>query len=596
MSGFRSSGVVSSRRSGTAARRWVLAALVCILVAGVALVAVRTINADPHVRAQTVALPGGVETTAQVDEQWTVTVPVGGVPAGGAQLMIVPAPPSGDPADGDSERPLIGAGFVLSTGQPAAPWTFTYRPVRPLPADRTVYLVDEMGSSPDEVTPATVRPARWNADRSVAEVTVEHLSLKQWWEGATSGLTAFIGKFFGQRTDPPRCDDAGAENAQRPAWLKEAIHVEDRNAPLLVCTGRDPRNPDIAVVKLANNRGGAFVVTAPTRPEWAYHKRTFAPVTELPIKLVNRALVALNVPRDRLDRAWILLPGEEVHIGLTRDQVLRGGAPAKVAATFDPTSMAFGMFAKEVLKQLDGAGANGWDTAFLLACVDKASANDDVAVVLLGLARCAIEHPEEIAKMMTDNGIPVPAGLSRVVAAAKRVATRILIVGQGAFVITDLITTFGLIPDALQVALFAQPATPAAPTRAALWRRWQQLNDTCRGTVNATAACTERDAVQEQHARLSAKEFLAAWRSKDATAMRRFAHSDNAAATDRRIPEDLLLSFTPTEAAFDCRYDRTAAEPFGCYISVAELGTSLYFSWDMDLQQGWLVRSYVPDV
>ena len=147
-------------------------------------------------------------------------------------------------------------------------------------------------------------------------------------------------------------------------------------------------------------------------------------------------------------------------------------------------------------------------------------------------------------------------------------------------------------------------ATPAAPSgapdgtdRTALWRRWQTLNDTCRGTNDAgtARACAERDTVQRAQAFAAAADFLAAWRARDPTALRALAHPDNRADAGRVIPAD-LLALVPAEDRFDCRYDLDAAVPFGCYIHVRDQPTSLYFAWDTTWEKGWLVRGYAPDV
>lgn len=149
------------------------------------------------------------------------------------------------------------------------------------------------------------------------------------------------------------------------------------------------------------------------------------------------------------------------------------------------------------------------------------------------------------------------------------------------------------------------PATSTNPERAdsredldALWRRWQVLNDDCRGGQPSAAtekACADRDTVMREQAFASSAAFLAAWRAHDASKMRSLTHPSNLNDA-RRIPED-LLQFSPTEAKFsDCTYDMRNSGVFACYMTVAGGGPSLYFTWENTYDKGWLVRSFAPDV
>lgn len=99
--------------------------------------------ASPETGFGTFALSGDEPTELRLSSQWSVTVPVGGVPAAGARLTVT-AVRTPSVLAGDRPAPLQAADFRLSTGQPTAPWTFTYRPAQSL-ASRTLYLLDDTG-------------------------------------------------------------------------------------------------------------------------------------------------------------------------------------------------------------------------------------------------------------------------------------------------------------------------------------------------------------------------------------------------------------------------------------------------------------------
>lgn len=132
-----------------------------------------------------------------------------------------------------------------------------------------------------------------------------------------------------------------------------------------------------------------------------------------------------------------------------------------------------------------------------------------------------------------------------------------------------------------------------------LWKKWQRLNDACRGgpppgvDAEVDRQCRERDAVQRQHADGSVQQFLAAWKRQDATAMQEFIRREDLPDAGPLVPPT-LLPLQP-RGDFDCTYG-TDSEPLGCYVSTSGQPRELYFSWTVDYERGWVIRAYGPNV
>jgi hypothetical protein len=430
----------------------------------------------------TVAADGATEVS--VTDEWTAQIPAEAAPAGTAILI--------DPASADTEQLwetdgvelLAAADIGLASGQPAAPVTFTYRLAQPLPADEVIFLVDDTsdtdavlaaagGDGDTAPSAAGVVPAQLNADRTVATVTVTHLSLKSWLKAkirqVTDAVTNAVGRVFDQRSTSPDCP------TPRPAWMtQDPDYLDNINAPLLVCVGGDPNSADTSVVKIVNNRGGVIVVTAPVTPAWAWQPLFGEPaVADWIGGLTSRLLQALAVPEAERSRSWVLFPGSQVHIGFTRDMVT-GQNPLVVRGDMTPVGAAYGVMLSSVglisaLKdrnQTLAAAAGALSMAALIECVQSGSASADradvaaVAEATLELIGCVIEEPQLIFELLEAN---VPAAvwrdlrdqITRTAAGVKSRGAPLLAIGQATFVLTDLITTLALGDAAWQVWLWA---------------------------------------------------------------------------------------------------------------------------------------------
>jgi len=132
-----------------------------------------------------------------------------------------------------------------------------------------------------------------------------------------------------------------------------------------------------------------------------------------------------------------------------------------------------------------------------------------------------------------------------------------------------------------------------------LWKKWQRLNDACRGGPPpgvdpvVDRQCRERDDVLRQHADISVQQFLAAWKRQDDAAMQEFIRRNDLPDAGTLLPP--TLSPLQPRGEFDCTYG-TDFEPMGCYVSTSGQPAELYFSWTVDYDKGWVIRAYGPDV
>ena len=266
-----------------------------------------------------VDVPADRSTDVRIDARWTVRIPAGGVRVDSTLTVSVPRDPGGPVGS----TPLAAAVLRLSSGQPAEPWRFTWRQVDDT-GDSEAYGAGQVTA---RVTPATAIPAAMSADRRTGTVEVPHLSFFQWLVDAASVASNAVGEFFGQRSDPPVCPGT------RPKWLSDVIFVADRNAPMLVCVGGDPAKPEVAVVKVVNNRGGALLVTAPAVPDWAWQSFVGKEIESWAPNLLTHVVEYLGVPSADAARTWILPPGQEVDLRFSR-ATIGARSPAEVTGLF----------------------------------------------------------------------------------------------------------------------------------------------------------------------------------------------------------------------------------------------------------------------
>ena len=457
--------------------RWAALAAVVALAAGGC-----TASPEEDEPAAAGRIDAATDTDVQVTDEWTVQVPAGAAPDG--------ATLSADLVDADDlagalpELPgvefLQAADVSLSSGQPDAPVTFTYRLDEPLPEGTVLYLVDDTADAETvaaaaageaDPTAATVHVAEMSADRRTGTVAVDHLSLKSWFQARVqdladfaAGATDLLGRFTGQRTDPPRC------SGSRPAWMtQDPVFLDDRNAPMRICVERDSNDPETAVVKIANNRGGFMRVTSPVTPSWAWQSMLGADVKSWMNDFAARALRTLGVADDELSRSWLLPPGAQVHIGFSQ-QAVAGENPLAVRAHM-PLAGAAGGFAYSLLDLADSPDPV-YALALFTVCAQGSSAYASdhfdaagLALAVVKFATCAVDKPQAFLDVLEDR---LPADVFRqtaptarsVLSKAKARLGPVVAIGQVAFIALDLGTTLALDnPGAWTITLYPPPPT-----------------------------------------------------------------------------------------------------------------------------------------
>lgn len=254
----------------------------------------------------------------------------------------------------------------LSSGQPRTPLIFTWTFDEPLPPgwDGSFFTGDleEDGLRP---IPTTI-----SADRRTAVASVSSLSPKSFGAWLEEDVSQFVGHVLSKRGDRPTC--AG----DVPAWVMSSHFVDQAGGdnPVLACVGSDPAEPDVLVVKMTNNRGHGLVLDVPADWSWMYLSNS-AGIGDL-----SQELYAYLRTQGR--RQVLLAPGQQLHLGFTREQVDQGGDPFVIDGSVSLEAVVFGLgvtAAEEVLG--DKAQGSGVLAALMIAkCLPNAW-NDDVSTV-----------------------------------------------------------------------------------------------------------------------------------------------------------------------------------------------------------------------
>ncbi|WP_125795069.1 hypothetical protein [Amycolatopsis sp. WAC 01376] len=520
----------------------------------------------------------------------TVAAPEGAL--GSAILEVAPEPnPAGDTAL------FVGPVVRISAGaeQPRRPVTIDF----PLPNLRQPAHIAYLDEPTGWWIPVETRTDPASGSLSA---TVDHLSvwtvlsdkIVQGAQGVASALEYQAFRVLGNRGDKPQCV------GKTPSWVQTVITSDSENAQLLSCA--ESAGDDLAL-KVVNNRGYPVTVEFTT----AYRSAS----TSLPNSLGELVQRAGNIGSTAANTRLFLTGRAAATVTFAR--------PGGVAGTVQGHARHdTGTFLTNAVFQLaSAAGADipigggktlGISTVECMASVvgtggaagkviregDGAAASG-TAAELRGCAGNVVQG--ELAR--AGAGTPQYGRLQ--VAARMLKAMDLFSLEQQVldFLLNDSTPEAALVDVSFGYRGTAAQSIDGTTDLKALWKRWQALNDICRGGSGGDPAtgnaCTERDQAMKEHFEGSKNAFLVAWRQRDNAGLIARTHSGNA-VTALKIPAD-LLGYTPTEKQFsDCKYDVKNSAEVGCYMAVKELGTSLYFQWETEYDHGWRVRSFAPDV
>jgi hypothetical protein len=284
---------------------------------------------------------------------------------------------------------------------------------------------------------------------------VRHFSI---WDDLYHGL----GNVVTARTDPPTCQ------GKVPAWVDEAIFLDDKNAPLQWCVGRDPARPDVLVLKAKANHAYGFALRPAVQPEWFSSSLAHdLGIEELMTAAVTGRLGPDNPVTRELNGLAFVAPGTEADMGFTERQVRSMSGHALLQADRDLSWGLVGALYDWITKALGHANrvaAIFFAFAAVLQCAQDLDDERTATGAAGALQRCATKHRREIASTVVDLGARYTQKSTTELATAARNAWKVL-VELAAFVvgaqIGEAFSDGSLDPAAFQVSVFVKPLPPS---------------------------------------------------------------------------------------------------------------------------------------
>lgn len=227
---------------------------------------------DADAPASETAIRLGYEEHRQLPGGGTVAVPAESIPDG-ATLEVATA---GAPDLPPGLTPVaVPVDLRFDTGQqPQAPVQLTY-PYDPAAVPAGVDPAEMYGiSSFDEAT-GSWKPLPVTFDEKAGSFTAELTSFSwKWpwqvdWAGIGAAINQGFGELIGKRSKEAVCES----HSPLPSWAR-AVTSNEPALPIRTCAEGDPKNPEIAVVQLVNNRPYGLVVTSPVGFAWAWRQES----------------------------------------------------------------------------------------------------------------------------------------------------------------------------------------------------------------------------------------------------------------------------------------------------------------------------------
>jgi hypothetical protein len=222
----------------------------------------------------------------------------------------------------------------------------------------------------------TAVPTRLSTDRTTLTATVGRRS---YWTVLLDDVSVGIGAALGTRGSAPDCP-LGV-----PAWLKpeDTAFLDDGTAPLRWCTGRDPRDPALLVVKVRVERGYGVGLAAAATPERVSDSQFASGPEDV---LVGVMTGALRLPQD-FGRGLLVLPGgTEAELTFSEEAVRTAGGGPLIRIEPTPEFMIAGL-TYAAITELDPEGDR--PAAMLAALIGTARCRGDI------VGPTAVDDPPE---------------------------------------------------------------------------------------------------------------------------------------------------------------------------------------------------------
>jgi hypothetical protein len=258
---------------------------------------------------------------------WTVRLDAA---AGAGSLLTLASGPAGpDPAaqallqlhDEQAIQTVAPVRISLEkAGIPQSGVTIMHVLDAPLPSgDVAALAYYDNGHSAWTAVPTTV-----SADRRTVSATVHHLCP---WTVLIYNLAA---SFFSKRRMAPTCETT------EPTWISSVTFLQDRNAPVLWCAGRDRQDPKSLDVKVAVNRAYGAAVVPAVLPASVTDSVFHGGPEDIFVGLLARTMISPGM-LDGVFGGKLLVPGGgEADFTFTEDQVRSIGDQPLVHVAAEP--------------------------------------------------------------------------------------------------------------------------------------------------------------------------------------------------------------------------------------------------------------------
>jgi hypothetical protein len=240
----------------------------------------------------------------------------------------------------------------------------------------------------------TAVPTALSDDRMSLTATVDHFSL---WTDIADKVTYGLGWVLDTRVAQPHCDGAP------PDWVPSAniTYLDDMNAPLRWCVGRDPKNSGLLVVKVAVNRAYGVSLTPKAATTWIWDSLFQGGTDDVIVGLYAGTLLLPN----NYGSGMLLAPGgAEIDLAFSEDAVRKAGGSPLVVVDPAPEYMVAGLTYTAITKQLSEGDRAGAAVAALLAIAQCGSSlvnavrNKDVAGATHAALRCLTDNADDMGR------------------------------------------------------------------------------------------------------------------------------------------------------------------------------------------------------